>query len=172
MSKKWIECAQTPDVVCFQQSWQVRMAASTEFVGTRPNRRGGSRFQRPPHHDETSPIAISPPTPCSSDTCPYRPIGFPCRRVSLSLVIDSPWLLKLIELIVPETMASLVNAVWFATRRVMRNGAMTCSAVIRKPWPEIAASGESTGSTNLGSHEDREEDSRSVIIGRPASNKH
>ena len=50
----------------------------------------------------------------------------PLGRIPSSPV-DCPWLLKRIELRSPEAISSLVTAARFATRRMMRNGAITYS---------------------------------------------
>ena len=75
-------------------------------------------------------MALSTPTPSS-------PVCFPCEFESGEFTgytseIDSvppsgsPRVPKCIELMAPETMVLLVNALWLATRKMMRNGAMTC----------------------------------------------
>jgi hypothetical protein len=78
-------------------------------------------------HNETSSIAVSAPIPSSPGVSPpgsTELMGCPLERVT-SAPVDFPRLLKCIEPTFPGTTASLVNALRLATRRMMRNGAMT-----------------------------------------------
>lgn len=72
----------------------------------------------------------------------------------------------------PDAMVLLVNAVRFATRRMIRNGAMTClppRLVNSDPrWRRIDRTQKRSG-TNLNLDKDREEDACGVISGTPRS---
>ena len=92
-------------------------------AGRALNRRGSERSR----YNVTSSMAFSAPTPCSPLESAEL-VRFPLGRVPLSSSADSPWLLKLIELRLPDPEAIwlLVNALRFATRRMMRYGEITC----------------------------------------------
>ena len=67
-------------------------------------------------------IVSSVPTPSSPAACSasVEVVGW-----VVSPLVDLPWLLKRIDLRLPETIASFVNALRFATRRMIRKEAMT-----------------------------------------------
>ena len=77
-----------------------------------------------------SSIVFPTQTSLSSGAPPFASVElrlFPSEGVSSPLV-DSSWVLNCIEPRFPETIASFVNALRLATRRVMRNGAITCGS--------------------------------------------
>ena len=75
--------------------------------------------------------------------------------------VDFPWVQNLSELVRPETTVSLVNALLLATRRMMSNGAMTCS--IRRHISQPVKSSRLWKSTNLSLGKDRYENVRGAV---------
>ena len=73
-------------------------------------------------------VVISTSTPGSSEFFPFSSAEL-MESLSGTVtppVVNSLRLLALNELTFPETTALPVNALWFATRWIMSNGAMTC----------------------------------------------
>ena len=93
-----------------------------------------------PRQSETSLMILSTLAPGAPEVPPsilVVSVGHPLGRVSV-VIDDFSWLLKRIESTLPEATASLVNALRFATRRIMRSGAMTYSSSGSASHPEIA----------------------------------
>ena len=92
-----------------------------------------------PRQSETSLMILSTLTPGAPEVPPsiLVVVGHPLGRVSV-VIDDFSWLLKRIESTLPEATASLVNALRFATRRIMRSGAMTYPSSGSASHPEIA----------------------------------
>lgn len=70
-------------------------------------------------------IVSSVPTPSSpAGSTSVEAVGWSLRKI-VSTPVNLPWLLKRIELRLPVTIASFVNALRFATRRMIRKEAMS-----------------------------------------------
>ena len=78
------------------------------------------------HGGVRSSEALTPTPPGVSPSISTELTRLSSGSVSLSSSVAPPLLLKWIEPTFPETTVSLVNALRSATRRMMRNGAMTC----------------------------------------------
>lgn len=68
-------------------------------------------------------VAVTKPTVGTLPRLSAEPTLLPGRKTALG--IDFPWLLVVVEAAFPERMASFVNALLLAIRRIRRKGAMT-----------------------------------------------
>ena len=87
--------------------------------------------------------------------------------------VDFPRLTNRIEVMFPETIVSLVNALLLATRRIMSNEAITCSPPYETKIPQDRrAPGTRKNSTNLSLAKDRGKYIGNITLGTPRSDKY